>query len=151
MTTQLPPAERPRNPHTEALHKRDTFWQIYFPMGLAFVLFIGICALAVAAAVGSSGGATEVWADISLVVVILQVMVFVLPLLILFGGLAYGVGYVIPKLPPYFKIAQDYVALAASEVKRLTRYVEEPLLQFKGGVAGFDQFVQSARRFFQFK
>ncbi|MBI3242639.1 MAG: hypothetical protein HYZ49_10140 [Chloroflexi bacterium] len=151
MTAQLPPAERPRNPHTEALHKREAFWQIYFPMGLAFVLFIGICALAVAAAVGSNGGATEVWADISLVVVILQVMVFVLPLLILFGGLAYGVGYVIPKLPPYFKIAQDYAVLAASEVKRLTRYVEEPVLQFKGGVAGFDQFVQSVRRFIPFK
>ncbi len=151
MTAQLPPAERPRNPHTEALHKRDTFWQIYFPMWLALLVVLAVCILAAISAFADGGAVGRLWADISLVFLVLQAMVFTLPLLFIFGGLAYGVGYVIPKLPPYFKIAQDYVALAASEVKRLTRYVEEPVLQFKSGVAGFDQFVQSARRFFRFK
>jgi ABC-type dipeptide/oligopeptide/nickel transport system permease subunit len=151
MTAQLPPAERPRNPHTEALHKRDTFWQIYFPMWLALLAVIAVCIMAALSAFADGGAVGRLWADISLVFLVLQAMMFALPLLILFGGLAYGVGYVIPKLPPYFKIAQDYAALAASEVKRLTRYVEEPVLQFKGGVAGFDQFVQSVRRFFRFK
>ena len=151
MAVQLPPTERPRNPHTEALHKRETFWQIYFPMWLALLVIMVVCILAALSAFADGGAVGRLWADISLVFLILQAMMFAFPLLIIFGGLAYGVGYVIPKLPPYFKIAQDYAALAAREVKRYTGYLEAPVLQFKGGVAGFDQFLQSVRRFVQFK
>jgi hypothetical protein len=75
-------------------------------------------------------------------------MIAVLPLLIVFGGLAYGIGYLIKLLPPYFKIGQDYTALASRKVEWAMRYVIEPVLQVKSAVAGFDGFVKIARQFF---
>ena len=145
---QTPPSQLPRNRQTEAIHKRETFWQIYFPMGVGTVIVIGLGALAVVAAASPGAGDTGVWADVSLAFVVLQVMIAVLPLLIVFGGLAYGIGYLIKLLPPYFKIGQDYTALASRKVEWAMRYVIEPVLQVKSAVAGFDGLVQNARRFF---
>lgn len=145
---ETPPSQLPRNRYTEAVHERETFWQIYFPLGVGTLLVIVAGFLAVVAAASPGAGSTRVWADVSLAFVILQVMIAVLPLLIVFGGLAYGIGYLIKLMPPYVKIAQDYTALASRKVGWAMRYVVEPVLEIKSAVAGFDGFVQSVRRFF---
>jgi len=143
-----PPSQLPRNRKTEAQHKRETYWQIFFPLGVGLVLMIGAGVLAVVAAASPGAGSARVWADVSLAFVILQVMIVVLPLVIIFGGLAYAVGYLLKVMPPYFKIAQDYSALAARKTEWAMRYVVEPVLQFKSAVAGFDSFAQGVRKFF---
>lgn len=145
---ETPPDRLPRNRQTEAVHTHETFWQIYFPLGVGLVIVIGAGALSVWAAASRGSGSVRVWADVSLVFVMLQVMLVVLPLLIVFGGLAWAIGYLLGVLPPYFKIAQDYTALASRRVEWAMRYVIEPVLQIKSAVAGFDGFVQNARRFF---
>jgi hypothetical protein len=114
-------------------------------MAAAFLLSIAACGLSVIAAFGA-GGLTfnRAWADVSLIFLILQAMMFALPILLIFGGLAYGVWFIISKLPPYFKIAQDYVALAALRVKQGLSYIEKPILQSKAAAAGAQKFGQEA-------
>lgn len=147
MSSPFPPLPRPRNRHTEAMHKRETFWQIYTPMFMALLLAIVACGLPVLGAMGAGGFIfNRVWADVSLIFLLLQAGAFALPLLIVFGGLVYGVWFVIGKLPPYCKIAQDYVALAAARVKQALTYIEKPILQSKAAAAGAEKFGQEAQK-----
>ena len=75
-------------------------------------------------------------------------MVAILPWAVVFIGGIFAIAYLLRILPPYFKVAQDYTALASLKVEQAMRYVIEPVLQVKSGVAGFDNFVQNVRRFF---
>jgi hypothetical protein len=52
------------------------------------------------------------------------------------------------RLPPYFKIAQDYTALAARKTEWAMQYVVEPVLRIRSAVASLDRFIQTARKFF---
>ena len=142
-----PPDKLPRNKQTEAVHKRETWQQIYLPMIVGGLIVLAVGGLAVTAGVTGNTAATRVWADVSAAFVILQVMIVTLPLLIVFGGLAYGVMYLLKVLPPYMKIAQDYTDLAARKTEWAMRYVVEPVLQIRSAVAGLDKFIQSVMKF----
>lgn len=142
-----PPDKLPRNKATEAIHRRETWGQIYFPLIVGILLVLAVCGLAIVAGVSGDSASTRLWADVSLVIVILQVMIVTLPLLIVFGGLAYGVAYLVKLLPPYAKVAQDYTALAARKTEWAMQYVVNPILQIRSVVAAVDKFVQNLRRF----
>ena len=79
----------------------------------------------------------------ALVVLIVQALILSLPLLIVLAGLVYGVWYLVAKLPPYFKIAQDYAALAAQVVKLGAARVANPIVQTKALIAGAKQLAKS--------
>ena len=139
------PDKLPRNKQTEAVHKRETWQQIYFPL-IAGGVCVAVCVVAVVAASGSNGAATTVWMNVSLVFLIAQFMVILFPLLLLFLA-AWGIGKLIHRLPPYLKIAQDYTELAARKTEWAMRYVVEPVLQIRSAVAGLDKFIQTVMKF----
>ncbi len=142
-----PPDRLPRNKATEAIHKRETWWQIYIPLIAGGLLVLAVCILAIVAGVSGDSAATRLWADVSLVFIVFQVIIVTLPLLILFGGLAWGIAYLVKLLPPYAKVAQDYTALAARKTEWAMQYVVNPILQIRSVVAAVDKFVQNLRRF----
>ena len=145
---KTPPDKLPRNKQTELIHKREVWRQIYLPLLVGGAAVLGLSILTLMAGISGSTTLTRVWADISLVFVVAQVMLVVLPLLLVFGGLAYGVVYLLKILPPYLKVAQDYTALAAQKTEWVMRYVIEPVLSIKSAVAGLDNAIQTVRRFF---
>ena len=148
MTSDLSSPELPRNRYTEAAHKRETFWQIYFPVGVALMAFVALAVLAATTAwKGGGGTSARAWVDVSLVLLLLQVMIVILPVMVSAIAVIIGAQYFLRKSPPYFKIAQDYSARIAREVGRGVRYVSEPVLQFKAAVAGFDKIVQAVQGF----
>ena len=149
MTDRLPPPpELPRNRYTEAAHKRETFWQIYFPMAVVLMAVVAFSVLVAATAWKGGGGASaRAWADVSLVLLLVQVMIVILPVLVSAVVIAIGAQYLLRKSPPYFKIAQDYSARIVVEVRRGVVYVSEPVLQFKAAVAGFDKIVKTVQGF----
>ena len=148
MTENHAPPELPRNRYTEAVHTRETFWQIYFPIGVALVLVVAASVLAASSAWKGGGGASaRAWADVSLVLLIVQVMIVILPVLVSAMVIAIGAQYLLRKSPPYFKMAQDYSARMVVVVRRGAAFVSEPVLQFKAGVAGFDRFVKAVQGF----
>jgi hypothetical protein len=144
-----PPSQLPRNKSTEAIHNRETLWQIYIPMGAGILLMLAVLLLAGVAGFTGNPAATRVWADVSLVFVVLQVLIIALPVLALMIGLAVGVWYLVKILPPYMKVAQDYTLLAARKVEQAAHYAVKPVIKTRAAVAGFDNFVQNIRKFFR--
>jgi hypothetical protein len=143
-----PPSKLPRNKSAEAIHNRETLVQIYIPMiaGGLLVLAVGL----VAAIAGAGNGAiSRLWADISLVFVILQMLVLLAPVLILMVGLIIGVWYLVKILPPYMKVAQDYIELFGRKVEQAAQYAVKPVIKTKSAVAGVDNFFQNIRKFFK--
>jgi hypothetical protein len=144
-----PPSKLPRNKSTEAIHQRETLVQIYIPMIAGGLLVLAVCILAIVAGVSGNSAATRVWADVSLVFVILQTLVMLLPVLVLVGGLAAGVWYLVKILPPYMKVAQDYILLFGRKVEQAAQYAVKPVIKTKSAVAGVDNFFQNIRKFFK--
>lgn len=147
MTASNPPPPLPRNRHTQAKHERETFWQIYFPIGLATLAVIAVGVL-VGLAGARGGGSNRLWADISLIFLIVQFMALALPLLIMLAALAIGIQELMTRMPPYFKIAQDFMARVARQSTRIMRYASEPVLKLSAAVNSFDSFVSGVMRFF---
>jgi hypothetical protein len=146
-----PPDKLPRNRQTEAIHKREVWWQIVFPVLVGLGVLVGLMVVVILAAVTPSGSPVHLWANVSMIFVLAQVIALVLPWLVVFVGLSAGIVYLIRILPPYLKVAQDYTALAALKVEGVMRYVLEPVLKIKSGVAGFDSAIQNLRRFFGYR
>jgi NADH:ubiquinone oxidoreductase subunit 5 (subunit L)/multisubunit Na+/H+ antiporter MnhA subunit len=146
---KTPPSQLPRNKQAEELHNHEVLVQIYLPM-LVGVLLIVVVGVLIGLAL-SQGDTADVrlWADVSTIFVILQVLAGLLPVLLLIGGLAGGLFYVLRKLPPYFKVAQDYSVWLAYKTKWAMKFVLEPVVQVKSSVSGLDGFIKGLRKFFK--
>src|SRR5258705_460683 len=96
-----PAARRPRNPHTQAQIRRDTWLQIVVPLALAGLVMLGALVFVISAA---GAGVRGPLADVSLILLILPALVAGLLVAVLLFGLIYGLYLGIVHLPPYFKI-----------------------------------------------
>jgi hypothetical protein len=133
---------------TAAAHRSEVWWQIYAPLLVGGMLVLAAAGLAVTA--GFSGNVTgaRLWADVSTIIVILQVLVGLLPVLILTAGMAVAIMLLVRKLPPYLKVVQDYSIWLAYKTEWAMKFVTQPVLQMRSGVAGLDAFIQGIRKFF---
>jgi len=116
-----------RNPETHAQHRRQMFWQVFFPLGLGAILLVGICVLPVAAV--AQGGDVSKWADISLMWIILPVMFFSLIPLALLGGSVYGLVRLFEKMPGWMFRLQGIFEQVRGIVRQVADKVVEPVIQ----------------------
>ena len=141
-----PAPPRIRNRRTQALNRRESFWQIALPLGAAIVIAIALMALVI------MGTATPVrtssLADVSLMFLILMAAVAGVLILALVVSLCVGVGLALRELPYLFKRAQDFVALVAYHAKRVTAPLNEGVLSVGSIVAAVRQAVVSVRSIF---
>ena len=142
MESQSPVEELPRNRQTEALHQHETFWQIYLPMLLGFGVAIGVCALSAFAASGGGSSVSGLWANISLMFLIAQIMVVLLPPLIVFSTLIYVIQFILRRAPPYFKMAQDFTAQVAAQTKIISNFIAQPMLAVKAATSALEQILK---------
>lgn len=145
---KTPPEQLPRNKVTDKAHRDEVWWQIMFPLLIACLLALGAGVMVCLTAYSGNSASPRVWADISAAFIIVQVLVMLLPLLIVLIGLAFGVGWILGKLPPYFKVAQDYSIWLAYKTDWAMKFVTGPVLQIRASVAGMDGFIQGIRKFF---
>jgi hypothetical protein len=131
----LPPP-LPRNPRTERLHRRDLAWQIYLPFGLALLAALVATGFAIWAGVSGQAAADSVWADVSLIFLIIIAAAIALVPLALVAGLAVGVWYILRYLPGYARVAQEYLAQAAAYVRRAADRAAAPFIAVNGAAAG---------------
>lgn len=131
MESQLPVEQLPRNRRTEAIHKHETFWQIYLPLVLGFVIATGVCALSAFAASGGGSTVSGLWANLSLMFLIVQIMIVLIPPFIILGTLIYLIQFILYRLPPYFKIAQDFMARVSAQTKTISNFIAQPMLAVK--------------------
>jgi len=127
-----PAGPRGRNPLTQAQIRRDTWLQIAAPMILAAVVMLVLLVLVIL-----PGGALVrgPLADVSLILLILPALVGGLLVFALLAGLVYVLALGIVRLPPYFKIGQDYVALAAGRIQRGVKKASDAVLSVRAGLA----------------
>jgi hypothetical protein len=141
-----PLAPKVRNPRTQALNRRETFWQIALPLGAASVVAVALMVLAI---VGTAAPIrTSALADVSLMFLILIAATGGVVGLVLIVGLCWGVAYALRELPYLFKRAQDFTALVAYHTKRVTTPLNESVLSVGSLVAAVRQAVISVRSLF---
>jgi hypothetical protein len=141
-----PAPPRIRNRRTQALNRRESFWQITLPLGAAIVIAIALMALVI---MGTTAPVrTSALADVSLMFLILMAAVAGVLILALIGGLCVGVWFALRELPYLFKRAQDFAALVAYHAKRVTAPLTDSVLSVGSIVAAVRQAVTSLRSIF---
>ena len=148
MNDSRPSAPRRRNPVTKAQIRRDTIWQILTPLAVGVVVVIVALVLVIL-----PGGAAvrSPFAAVSLMLLIVPTVILGVLVLALVLGLNYGVWLGITRLPPYFKIAQDWVALVADRIQHGADSVSKVILKIRSTLAGVKRAANGVRGFLTFR
>jgi len=129
---QITPRLKQRNPITYEAHRRQSFWQIYFPLIIFAVLVIFTIILAVLA----ENEEASKWADISLIFMIsITLIVFAVVVV----GLVYAAIYfrrLIKETPYFFFKVQRFTYMMEIRVKKGASIVVEPILRLNSFFAG---------------
>ena len=134
LTTDL----KQRNPITHEAHRRQAFWQIYFPL----IIFGVLVVVAIALALLSENEEASKWSDISLIFMISLAMVtFVIVIVFLVISVFYT-RRLLKATPYFFFIVQKYTYLVEIRVKRASNIAAEPFLKLNSYIAG----VRALRR-----
>src|SRR5262245_46667376 len=143
-----PTAPRPRNPASHARIRRDTWLQIAAPIVLATLVMVVLLVLVIL-----PGGAVvrEPLADVALTLLILPALIAGLLVIALLFGLVYVLLLGLTRLPPYFKIAQDYVALAAGKIQAAVKRASDGVLSVRASVAAAQRFGADLRAMLTFQ
>lgn len=134
--------DKKRNPVAQRAHRKQVFWQITVPLVIAALI---ILALAVLVSTGNSQSAS-LWADISLIWLIIPVMVVSLIFLVVLAGLVYAVIWLVRILPGYALQAQNFMVMIANQVERLGNAIVEPILRINAFLASIQALRRSLRR-----
>jgi hypothetical protein len=111
-------------------HRRDVIRQIILPIVLVTVIGVGFAALSVYAAAGGSAG-VSLWADISLIWLIIPMMVLALVILSLLIALVYGMSKLLGVTPRYSGIAQEYALWLNAEIALWIDKIIQPVLTLR--------------------
>jgi hypothetical protein len=114
-----------RNPLTRAVHRREVFWQITFPLVIGALL---ILALAVGAGLVSSNTASQA-ANISTMWLILPALAFTLILTLVLATVTYGLIRLIGILPPYAALVQNFFIAVSQKVRKVSDQAVEPVIR----------------------
>jgi hypothetical protein len=136
------PIAKERNPLSQQNHRKQVFWQITVPL-IAIVAVI--LAVAVLAATGSVQS-TSLWANISLIWLIIPVMVIALILMVMLAGLVYAVVWLVRILPVYSMQVQNFMIAITSQVEKLGNAIVEPILRVNAFLASLQALRRSLRR-----
>ncbi len=129
---EFTPSLQQRNPITYQAHRRQAFWQIYFPLIVFTILVIATIVLVIIA----NNAQVSKWADISLIFIISITMVAFLVVIV---GLVFSIVYsrrLLKATPYFFFNAQRFIYLVEVRVKRVSNVAVEPILRISGFFAG---------------
>lgn len=116
-------------------HRKQIFWQIYFPLAIVLLIIIAIIVLAViTAAQGDAEGVNSKWAGLTLMVIILMSSVVALVVAALLYGSIYLLAKGIRKTPEISLQAQYLFNLVRDKTREVMNVVATPIVKI-GGVA----------------
>ncbi len=120
---------RPRNPITEARHKRDMWWQVYLPLLFGALVFIGLATWVMLSAFDSSMALnTSAFADAMTIMLLTALISVLLGGLVAVGAMIWGVMWLINWIPGNIRIVHDYLFLAVEYVTRWMQPVRKTAL-----------------------
>ncbi len=121
-------------------HRKQLAWQIILPMVLSVVLCIALIVL-IEFATFRDGGDVGRWAAISTIWIVVPIMIGSLIVLAIVGGLVYLMAKLLNIMPTYTGMAQDYVHIAVSYIKRGADAVVKPVFFVDGLGASIRAFL----------
>jgi hypothetical protein len=130
-----------QNPVTAARHRKEVFWQITFPVGIFILVLLAMGLLA-----SIPGTSVSVWANISLIWLIILMLIFTLILMFILAALAYLVIRINQTLPPYAFRAQCFFARLTGQVAHICDKAVEPALRSHALSASLRGLWRSVRR-----
>ena len=122
-------------------HRKQLMWQIILPMVLTSLLIVALIVL-VNVATFNQGGDVARWAAVSTIWIVIPIMFGLLIFLALMVGLVYLMKKLLNVTPTYTGLAQDYVHLGVSYVKRATEAIIKPVLELNGILASINAFFE---------
>jgi hypothetical protein len=136
------PFVKERNPLAQQNHRKQVFWQITVPLIAVVVVILAVAVLAATGSVQS----TSLWANISLIWLLIPVMVFALILMVILAGLVYAVIWLVRILPGYSLQVQNFMVAITSQVEKLGNAIVEPILRVNAFLASLQALRRSLRR-----
>ena len=128
--TQTPSFER--NPVTQAIHRRQVFWQITLPLVILALIF-----LALSVVVSLSGaGLQSRWADISAIWCLCPNLIVLLLCVGSLGGMSYGLFRLQRVLPGKLFSLQKFSLKVRDGVQKASNAAVEPVLKVHSSRAG---------------
>ncbi len=132
----------PRRVRSKSLarFRRESWWQVTFPVIAASVL-----ALAAVALVIVLGGpqAASVVADYSLILVILANLILGLVSLVVLAGLIYLITALLQATPPYTNAAQQFMERVYRWVDRQTERIARVVIVIRSTLVGINTYLRS--------
>jgi hypothetical protein len=112
---------------TYAIHRRQVFWQIYFPLIIivSLVLFAGIGVLLASA---SGSGDITLWGDISLIWLISPMLVLILISFVALVGMVYLLWQILKVLPSYTRQLLEIFLLVQIRVRKASDAAASPFI-----------------------
>ena len=129
------------NPVTIAAHRRQVLWQITLPVTVVVALVLLAVVGVVLAGIRGSGE-TSLWADISVIWLIIPMLFLTIIFIVATAAMVYLLVQVLRNLPPYSRQMQDIMALVSRRVRQYSDAAVEPFLRWHS----FSASVRSLRR-----
>ncbi len=131
-----------RNPMTQQKHRQEVLWQVTLPLILGGGLILATAILAVWAGVTHRGD-VSLWADISLIWLILPWLLFTLIFIAVLAGLVYAVTKMIAGFPPLAYRIQGGFRRASLLTRSYADRLVEPVLRVNSAQARVKAFTRS--------
>jgi hypothetical protein len=132
-----PPTER--NPVTTARFRRESWWQIQFPVLLVTLLAVGAV---VSLAIWGGADAIHAVSAYSLILLLIPVLVVVLLLVGIGGALVYLMFKLLRLLPPYANLAQMELEGVHQWVDKATNRLAGGLIAVRSTMAGINTYLR---------
>ena len=126
-------------------HRKQMVWQVVLPVVLTSLLIVALIVL-INIATFNQGGDVARWAAISTIWIVIPIMVGMLIFLAILVGLVYLMKKLLGVTPTYTGMAQDYVYIGASYVRRALDAIVEPVLKLNGVLASINAFFEKMKR-----
>jgi ABC-type antimicrobial peptide transport system permease subunit len=119
------------NQKTYKKHQREVLWQITLPFLLGVILLLAAGVLVILTGIQSSGQ-TSLWADISLIWLLIPGILFTFIFLALMSALVYGLVRLNRILPVYTKKLQNIFEMIHQKVKKIMDTAASPVIKVSG-------------------
>lgn len=131
-----------RNPVTHARHRREVLWQITAPLAVGVVILLALAVLTTLATADQA----SVWADISLMWLIMPALIAAFIFMIILAGSVYITMWLIRELPLYFQQTHLWLLLFGEQVRRIGDKMVEPILRIQSFSSSIRTLDQQVRR-----
>jgi hypothetical protein len=132
-----------RNPLTHQRHRQEVLWQITIPVG---IFALALLTLAILVVVQASDDQASVWADISLMWMIVPTFIVTLFCFVFLAASIYLIVRIIGVLPYYFLRAHEWLVFVGRRMVEIEDRSTEPFLRLHSVMASLRELGRQIRK-----